>query len=116
MSELVDRSRIEQIVGIRRDAHQHVARAVSAEGMVYILHSQRCLDAGIDLRQCPYSLALDNGIETSDWTHLMDLPVAVTVWSSVDRSRQVLFPICIWPIDRPATPPDCPDLPPSGSG
>lgn len=68
MADPVPAAEIEQIVGARRHAHQHLGRAVSAEQTVYILHSEKCLDSGIDLRECPYSKALDNGIDM-DWWH-----------------------------------------------
>lgn len=63
MSELVDASQIEAIVGARRHPTEHLGRAVPEEQQVYILHSQKCLDSGRDLRECPYSLALDRGID-----------------------------------------------------
>ncbi|GAA2180924.1 hypothetical protein GCM10009785_13700 [Brooklawnia cerclae] len=69
MSDLVDHSQIEQIVGAKRHPTDHWGRAVSADQTVYILHSQACLDSGIDLRECPYSQALDRGIEDlGPWT------------------------------------------------
>ncbi|UIU47024.1 hypothetical protein [Microcystis phage MinS1] len=67
MTDLVPADRIEQIVGARRHALAHLGRAVSAEQTVYILHSQRCKDSGIDLRACGYSRALDRGIDLGDW-------------------------------------------------
>jgi len=76
MTNLVPREDIERIVGIARDPEIHYARAVSAEQTVYILHSKRCLDSGIDLRQCQYSLALDRGIDEA-WANCQDVPVMV---------------------------------------
>lgn len=75
MSALVDPSHIEQIVGVRRSRGWHYGRAVSAEQTVYILHSQRCLDSGIDLRECRFSLALDRGIKLYAWDDMQDRPV-----------------------------------------
>jgi hypothetical protein len=81
MSERVDSTKIEAIVGVERHSVNHIARADSDEEMVYILHSQRCLDqeaAGLlDLRDCSYSLALDEGIDPGDW--VFDTPVRVMV-------------------------------------
>ena len=58
MVEVVPAGEIEGIVGeTRRDA-LHLARAVSAEQQVYILHSAVCLTEHPDLRRCPYSTAL----------------------------------------------------------
>lgn len=75
MSERVPSDQIEVIVGVKRHPTEHWGRAVSTEQMVYILHSQECLDSDIDLRDCRYSLALDNGINPAVWT--LDQPVRV---------------------------------------
>lgn len=82
MSDLVPADQIEQIVGIRRHRQAHFGRAVSAEQTVYILHSQRCLESGIDLRECRFSLALDEGIDRDQWTGFEDRPVALGVWGT----------------------------------
>jgi hypothetical protein len=88
MSELVPADTIEQTVGAERHAVQHLARAVSAEQTVYVLHSHACNDSGIDLRECPYSAALDNGIDPSDWAGgYEDRTVVVAI------IRDRLFPI-----------------------
>lgn len=79
MSALVDPEIIEEIVGAKRDEEQHLARAVSDEEMVYVLHSQKCKDSGVDLRECEYSLALDEGIDLATWSGFQDRPVAVGV-------------------------------------
>lgn len=77
MTNLVPADQIERIVGVARDPIDHWARAVSAEQTVYILHSQQCKDSTPDLRDCPFSLALDDGIEIADWVE--DEPVIVSV-------------------------------------
>lgn len=77
MSDLVPSEAIEQIVGAKRHAWKHQARAVSAEQAVYILHSRKCLDSGIDLRECEFSLALDKGINPMHWRE--DTPLVVEV-------------------------------------
>lgn len=87
MTNLVPTEDIERIVGARRDATMHQARAVSAEQTVYILHSQECLDRGRDLRQCPFSLALDNGIRTDEWVE--DEPVVVIIEGAFEDTRLV---------------------------
>ena len=87
MSALVDPSAIEEIVGHSRHAAQHLARAVSDEQTVYILHSQRCKDSGVDLRGCPFSLALDHGIDRADWEGFEDRPVVVAI------IHERLFPV-----------------------
>lgn len=69
--------RVERIVGALRDTEQHIARAVSAEERVYILHSHDCVNSGRDLRLCPYSLALDRGIDLGSWVE--DVAVFVTI-------------------------------------
>lgn len=75
MSELVDPSKIEDIVGAKRHPIRHLARVVSSEERVYILHSQDCVDSESDLRRCPYSIALDKGINLDHW--VQDEPVHV---------------------------------------
>lgn len=87
MSDLVSPSEIEQIVGARRHEHQHLGRAVSAEETVYILHSHKCKDSGIDLRECEWSLALDRGIDTFMWEKRMDQPVVLAFY------QKRLFPV-----------------------
>lgn len=67
MSDLVPTEDIERIVGIDRHPTLHYGRAVSSEEIVYILHSQECKDSGEDLRECEFSIALDNGIDEYLW-------------------------------------------------
>lgn len=64
---------------------EHWARAVSAEQTVYVLHSRECLESGTDLRQCRFSLALDNGIRQDEWTE--DRAVIVDVAGAFDQTR-----------------------------
>jgi len=79
MVDLVDPAEIEEIVGMSRHAEWHVARAVSAERRVYILHSQECKDSTPDLRDCVWSKALDNGISLAEWEDCQDQPMRVLV-------------------------------------
>lgn len=86
MSEPVDPAEIERIVGVSRHATEHYGRAVSAEQTVYILHSQECKDteaAGFDLRECPFSVALDQGIDKpfpwTGWRRVQDQPVRLEI-------------------------------------
>lgn len=88
MSDLVPAEDIERVVGARRHEVQHLARAVSSEQTVYLLHSAHCVGTGNDLRKCIYSLALDEGIDPSDWgSDYEDRPVVATVY----KGR--LFPV-----------------------
>jgi len=80
MTNLVSPSSIEEIVGVKRHSEDHYGRAVSSEQTFYILHSQRCLDGGIDLRECVFSVALDCGIKSFVWDDLQDRPVVLGVW------------------------------------
>lgn len=65
MTRLESADEIEGIVGAERHATEHLGRAVSVEQRLYILHSVECVESGIDLRDCEFSLALDDyGIET----------------------------------------------------
>ena len=80
MSDIVSASKIEAIVGAKRHPTRHIARAVSAEQTVYVLHPEACLRFHrADLRECKFSRALDNGIEkvSSSWMHVQDVPVVV---------------------------------------
>jgi hypothetical protein len=77
VADLVPADQIETIVGARRHRDQHLGRAVSAEQTVYILHSETCRDSGIDLRDCAYSKALDNGIDMDWWHQHQDRAVVV---------------------------------------
>ncbi len=77
MTELV--TDIERIVGAERRGFAHLARAVSGERRVYLLHSGECRDSGIDLRECEYSLALDRGIDGKVWQGYEDTPVLVAL-------------------------------------
>lgn len=74
MTDLVSAAAIEKIVGIKRHPTEHYGRALPIEGMIYILHSQECLDTVPDLRQCEFSIALDRGLMhsycRSAWHHL----------------------------------------------
>ena len=67
MSDLVPTEDIERIVGHERHKFVHLGRAVSADQRVYILHPHECLESAPDLRDCEFSLALDNGIDPSQW-------------------------------------------------
>lgn len=88
MTDLVPADQIEKIVGAPRHRYGHIGRVVSAEQMVYILHSQSCLDSGDDLRECAFSQVLDGGIEESRWEGYMDQPVILGI------SRWRLIPVC----------------------
>lgn len=77
MSNLVPADQIELVVGAPRHEWKHLARAVSDEQTVYILHSHNCLDSGVDLRECEFSIALDRGINQRHW--IEDTTVEVRV-------------------------------------
>jgi len=77
VSEIVPTEDIERIVGVPRHLSEHWGRAVSAEQQVYILHSQYCKNTTPDLRSCPYSLALDHGIDPADWTEDVAAPLRI---------------------------------------
>jgi hypothetical protein len=83
VADLVDPTEIETIVGTARHQTDHYGRAVSAEHEVYILHSAECRDSGRDLRQCPYSIALNRGIEHfypwTGWRRLQDQAVRLEI-------------------------------------
>jgi len=79
MTRLESPQKLEQLMGAPRHAVHHLGRAVAAELRVYILHSQECLDAGGDLRDCEYSEALDLGIEPAVWNGHEDVTVVLSI-------------------------------------
>lgn len=89
MTDLVPADYIEQIVGARRHPTNHLGRAVSSESRFYILHSQECRDSGIDLRDCPYSQALDLGLNETRWSYSADQPVRLAITGGGDLAPVV---------------------------
>lgn len=80
MTDIVPAYKIEQIVGKPRHSRIHYGRAVSDEQTFYILHSQNCVDDNPDLRECDFSVALDNnGINLDLWEHHQDGPVVLSI-------------------------------------
>ena len=83
MSDLVSPDEIEAIVGMPRHDTEHYGRAVPNEQTVYVLHSRQCQQSMADLRDCPYSVALDWGIEAvgvwSLWADRQDVPVLLAI-------------------------------------
>ena len=59
MTSPVPADQIETLVGARRHPTEHIIRGRSDDGMAYILHPDQCRDMYADLRDCPWSLALD---------------------------------------------------------
>ena len=79
MTDLVDPNKIEAIVGAKRHPTRHIARAISAEQKVFILHPDNCA-ARVTLRpltECMYSRALDRGIDLTRWAEHQDRPVFI---------------------------------------
>ncbi len=84
MTDLVDPTKIEQIVGAQRHPTEHLAKAITDTQIVYILHSQECLGSGIDLRECPYSKSLDeHGLEPLNWAACEDRTVTLEIVGGV---------------------------------
>ena len=79
MTEVIRANFVESIVGVMRHETKHFGRAVSAEGVMYILHSCECVRTGIDPRECPYSVALDLGIDPLLWAHQQDCVVVLAI-------------------------------------
>jgi hypothetical protein len=94
MSRLEPADHIERIVGVPRPTVVEVARAVSDEQRVYILHSRTRVDQTPDLRDCPLSRALDLGIDLDSWSGWEDKPVSVQVGPD---GR--LVPVGVWSPD-----------------
>lgn len=96
MTRFEEPDRVERIVGKERHDFVHLGRAVSAEQRVYVLHSHECVNSGRDLRLCPYSLALDNGIDPDEWVE----DVAVILKREGDRLRPVRASDLLAPPDK----------------
>lgn len=80
MVNRVPEDEIEELVGALRHGTRHLARADSAAQIVYLLHPHNCRRKhGLDLRYCPYSLALDLGIPDVGWRGHLDRPVVVAM-------------------------------------
>lgn len=78
MTDKVPSDKIEEIVGVKRHTLAEIGRSVTAEETFYILHSKLCCDRYDDLRDCPFSLALDNyGIDPEIWDEWRDQPVVI---------------------------------------
>lgn len=101
MTELVDPEVIESVVGMTRHDTIHFGRAVTTDERFYILHSRECRDDTADVRDCPFSLALDHGImgvPGVDWATdtLLVLSIAndklTTYQSWVLQDRGVFYP------------------------
>lgn len=79
MSTPIPANTIEQIVDATRHPLEHIGRAVSTEETIYILHSGECYKTFNDLRDCPFSKALDRGIDREQWEPYEDRPVKLRV-------------------------------------
>lgn len=83
MAEQVPTNKIENFVGAKRHPTDHIARLVSKDDLIYILHSKACLDGG-DLMACPYTLGLDrvrgNKTLTWEWGRFKDQTVLVRLY------------------------------------
>lgn len=80
MAELVDPSKIEEIVGTSRHPKKHFGRANWDEKMVYILHSAECVASDINLLECTYTKALDEGIDEKAWVFNWPVPLKIDEW------------------------------------
>lgn len=79
MTDLVAPETIGGIVGAPRDETLHIGRAVSDDATVYVLHSAQCLEMYDDARDCPFSRALDVGVDGGAWEHFTDMPVVLKI-------------------------------------
>ncbi len=60
MTDLVPPDEIEDIFGVPRQDVDHLG--LWRDGMIYIMHSWKCLGANPDLRDCQFSESLDIGV------------------------------------------------------
>ena len=79
MTYLVPAETIEKIIGLPRMNSSHLGKLSSLTDMVYVMHSHECLDSGVDLRECEYSLALDKGLDMGVWYRLWDQVVVLEI-------------------------------------
>ena len=79
MSEVQDAAVVQAAVGAERREGEHLGRVVSAEERVYVLHSERCIESGIDVRKCAFSAALDRGLDEHVWRNHTDTPVVLAI-------------------------------------
>lgn len=79
MADLVSPQQIETIVGAKREDARHLGRAVSSSETIYVLHSRQCRDRFEDLRDCPFSVALDAGTDLTQWRHVIDRAVVLEI-------------------------------------
>lgn len=77
--KVVPSDEIEEIVGCLRFKDKHVGYVMSSRKTVYVMHSHYCRDSNVDLRQCKYSLAIEDGIDEEVWSGHMDKPMFVEV-------------------------------------
>lgn len=77
MIQIVPPDEIEAHVRARRHPTKHYGRAVSEEVTFYILHSATCLAEEPDLRQCPFSVALDAEVEADYWDWVQDTTIVL---------------------------------------
>ncbi len=85
MTELVPPEDIERLVGTSRMNWHHAVRVDTGEKMVYILHSRECKESGRDLRECPFSRALDMGVNMERWSDYFDEPMV----AAIERGRLI---------------------------
>ena len=64
MTALEDPDTIEAKVGAKRSKSKHLARFVSEDERIYLMHSAQCVEITSDLRECAFSLALDQSDES----------------------------------------------------
>ena len=76
--QVVPADTIETIVGTRRKAQQHIARASSEDQQVYILHSALCVKRR-EITECAYTQALEKGINEDVWEDHQDQPVEAVI-------------------------------------
>ena len=79
MTKPINPGTIQEIVGVERDPEQHIGRAISEHDMVYILHSRKCMETQHDMRDCEFSLELDEGIDLEIWKDFQDQPVYLEI-------------------------------------
>lgn len=79
MTNLVPHEDVPRIVGRPRHPTLHFGLADPESELLYILHSVECFESGRDLRECPFSLALDQGAPMDVWESYENQPVELAI-------------------------------------
>jgi hypothetical protein len=55
----------------------HYGTVTPSENRIYLIHSEQCHVHYDELRECPYSVALTNGIDEESWVFDVTVPLEI---------------------------------------